>query len=153
MNVLRKSWVILKLVFSYFLFWPVPESLYIMKGNYFFDLGWYDRAIKNYKKALRDSNSPRIHARIGYCYSKTGNAKEAVEYYRKTHNKTHDHSINVGLAISEYDVGNMDESEAIIQELRGSNKLDSSTTKTLDNLEEHIAMVRRERKNLERHSD
>ena len=146
----------MKIVFSYVLFWTVPtgvENLHIMKGNYFFDLGWYDRAIKNYKKALKDSNDPRIHARIGYCYAQSGYTKEAVEYYRKAHNKTHDHSINVGLAMSEYDAGNMDESEAIIHELRRSNNLETSTKETLDNLEARIALVRRERTRLEKHTE
>jgi tetratricopeptide (TPR) repeat protein len=150
MNVLRKSWRILKMISSYFLFWPIPENLYIMKGNYFFDLGWYDRAIKNYEKASRDSTSPRLHARLGYCYAKTGNAKKAVEYYRKTHHRTNDHGITVGLAFSEYDAGNMDESEAIIQELRRSDNLEPSVKQTLENLEARIALVRRERDNLKK---
>ncbi len=154
MSVLRKSWIILKLLFSYVLLWTVPggaENFYILKGNYFFDLGWYDRAIKSYRKALKDSSDPRIHARIGYCYAQKGDSKEAVEYYRKTHNRTHEHSINVGLALAEYDAGNMDESEEIIRELRQSNKLETSAKETLDNLEARIALVRRERKNLEEH--
>lgn len=150
MNVLRKSWIILNIIISYLLFWPVPENLYIVTGNYFFDLGWYDRAIKNYKKASRDSDSPRLYARLGCCYARSGNAKEAVEYYRRTKNRTHDQRIIVSLALSEYDIGNMDESEAIVKELRHTDNLEPSVKRTADNLEAKIALVRRERNNLKK---
>jgi radical SAM protein with 4Fe4S-binding SPASM domain len=94
---MQKIWTILKIVYSYVLFWTFPtpeETFYTIKGNYFTDLGWYNRAIQNFKKALKQSNDLRIHAMIGYCYSQTGGDKEAIEYYRKAQNKTREHSMS-----------------------------------------------------------
>ena len=153
MDILKKCWIILKLIYLYVAYWLVgiPEDIfYIEKGSYLIDLNAYDLAIKSYEKALKDCDDRRIHAMIGYCHSQTGSHKEAVESYRKAYRKIHDQSIDIGLAISEYDAGNIDESEAIIRELRGSAKLNTTTRETLNNLEERIALVRRERENLER---
>ena len=156
MDTLKKCWAILKLIYLYLAYWLVglPEELfYTEKGNYLMELNAYDPAIRTYKKALRDANDRRIHAMIGYCHSQMGSHKEAVENYRQAYKKIHDQNIDIGLAISEYEAGNIDESETIINDLRRSTKIDTSTKETLDNLEARIALVRRERKNLDKYRE
>jgi tetratricopeptide (TPR) repeat protein len=154
MNILKKCWAILKLMYLYLAYWLVgisEEAFYMGKGNYLIELNAYSRAIRSYKKALSDSNDRNIHAMIGYCHSCIGSHQEAVEYYRQAYKKIPDQSIDINLAISEFEAGNIDESETIINELRGSANMDTSTKETLDNLEARIALVRRERKNLEKY--
>ena len=109
MNVLRRIWIILKLVYlylGYFLVGFPEEYFHIKKGNYFVNLRWYHRAIHNYKKALEDSDNPHIHSILGYCYSRIRTPLDSVQHYRKPHEKIRDPKIDLGLAMSEFDRGN-----------------------------------------------
>jgi tetratricopeptide (TPR) repeat protein len=152
MGVLKKCWSVLKMVYLYVAYWfvGIPEEVFHRyKGNYWVELNSYHRAIRSYKKALKDSNDARLHAMIGYCYSRMGNNNEAVEFYRAAKNKIHDQRVDVGLARSEYEARNIDKSDEVIQQVR-TQEIDLSTERTLDHLEEQIAVVRRERKKLEK---
>jgi len=124
-----------------------------MKANCYLDLGWYQRAIKNYKKAQRDSQDGRIDSAIGYCYSRIGRHEEAVENYRKGSSKTRDHRTRIGLAIEEYETGNLEASERIIRELQSSaSKLDPKERVALDNLQIRVAMTKKARDEFRRDS-
>jgi len=110
---LRRIWIILKLVYlylGYFLVGFPEEYFHIKKGNYFVDLGWHHRAIRNYKKALRESDEPHIRSTPGYwsghCYSRTGIPVDSVEHYSNARDRIRDPRIDIGLAMSEFDRGN-----------------------------------------------
>ena len=155
MAILRKCWTILKFIYLYSSYWLVgipEESFYTAKGNYLVELNAYSSAIRSYEEALKESNDRRIHAMVGYCYSQLGGHKNAVEYYRKAFKKIPDQNIDIGLAISEFEAGNIDESETIIDELRRSQETNSQTKETLDNLEARIALVRKERESLKKYN-
>lgn len=156
MDLLLKTWAILRLFFAHLQFWTFPtpeESFYIMKANCYVDLGWYQRAIKNYRKAQRDSHDGRINAAIGYCYSRIGSHEEAVENYRRGSFKTRDQRTRIGLAIEEYETGNLETSERIIRELKtSSNKLDPNERAAIENLEIRVAMTKKAREEYYRDS-
>jgi len=150
---IKRFWIILKIIYLYLCFWfgalMGDENFYMMKANYLVELNWFDRAIINYKKALRDSKNHHIYSMLGYCYSRMGDHNEAADNYRKAYKRIPDPNINLGLAISEYEIGNIDKSEEIIQDLQDSNyHLESSAQHTIMWLEEKIAVVRRERDKL-----
>jgi tetratricopeptide (TPR) repeat protein len=157
MNVLRRIWTILNLVFlylGYFLVGIPKEDFHVRKGNYFVDLGWYHRAIQNYKKALEDSDDPHIHSMLGYCYSRIKAPLDSVQHYSKAREKIGDPRIDIELANSEFDCGNIEKSEEIMWKVRRSNyHLDSQDVETLDSLETAIEMVKKARKDLKRPTD
>jgi hypothetical protein len=67
-----RIWSILKLGYLYLCYWFVgfeEEEFYIPKANYCADIGWYNLAVRTYKKALKESKDPLIHAALGWCYS------------------------------------------------------------------------------------
>ena len=156
MRVLSKTWAIIRLIFAYLQFWTFPtpeEDFYIMKGRCYVDLGRYRRAIKNYRKAQRDSHDGRIDAAIGYCYSRIGDHEEAVENYRRGSSKTRDHRTRIGLAIEEYETGNLEASERVIRELQTSaSRLDPKERAALDNLQMRVAMTKKAREEYHRDS-
>lgn len=152
--MLRRIFTILKLFYlylDYFLVGFPEEDFCIMKGNYFFDLGWYRRAIRCYKSALKDYSDPRIHVMLGYCYSQTKASLDSVQHYTKAREKIRDPRIDIGLATSEFNCGNIQKSEKIIWEVWRSNyNLDSQVLEALDSLATTIAMVKKSLKNLKR---
>jgi len=152
MNALGRCWKIVKLVYLFLGYWVVglpQEYFYIKKGKYFVDLNWYHRAIRNYKKTLRDSDDPHIHSMLGYCYSRIGTPLDSIEHYNKAHDKIRDPKIDLGLAISEFESGNIEKSVEIIQEVRRSNdRLESPDVEALDWLEKRIEMAKKGRKDL-----
>jgi hypothetical protein len=86
---------------------------------------------------------------LGYCYLKIGSFADSVEQYGKAHNKIRDPKIHLGLAISEFESGNIDKSEAIIREIKTSDyRLDYRDMEALDWLETKIQMAKRGRKDL-----
>jgi tetratricopeptide (TPR) repeat protein len=157
MNPLRQCWTIIRLLYLYIGYWLVglpQEYFYIKKGNYFVDLKWYHRAIRNYKKALQDSDDPHIHSMLGYCYSQIGTPVDSVEHYSKAHDKIRDPKTDLGLAISEVESGNIEKSEEIIFEVsRSSYQLEPSDVETLDWLRLRIEIAKKGRKDLKHSID
>jgi hypothetical protein len=91
---------------------------------------------------------------LGYCYSKIGSFEDSVERYRKAHAKIRDPKIHIGLAISEFESGNIEKSEAIMDEVRRSDyRLDSRDVEALDWLGTRIQMAKRGRKDLSHKPD
>jgi tetratricopeptide (TPR) repeat protein len=149
---MRQAWIILKLISLYVRYWTIgltEDYYYISKANYFYELGDYERAIRNYKRALKDSNNLRlrIHDMIDYCYSLLGRANEGIDYYRKSFEKTNDPLIGLGLAQAEFQRGNLEKSQDLINDLRNtSHRFNSSK---LDMLEAEIQVVKKEREQME----
>jgi tetratricopeptide (TPR) repeat protein len=130
------------------------EDFHLRKANYFLDLGWYHRAIHNYKKALKDHDDPRIHSVLGYCYSRIKAPLDSVQHYSRARDKMRDPRIDIGLANSEFDCGNIEKSEEIIQEVRSSNyRLDSKDVEVLDSLAAAIEVVKKAREDLKPPTD
>jgi tetratricopeptide (TPR) repeat protein len=153
-NALRKIWIVWKLIYAYVRFWTFPtpsEAFYIMKGNCYFDLGWYERAIISYKKALRDSKDARIHNMLGYCYLRIGDYDNSVEHYEKAVKKIHDPSVALSIAAAEFERGNIEKSLEIIENIRKSDLNYKSSY--LDDLEGRVAMVKKEREYLKHRQD
>ena len=139
----------------YIRYWTVvltDEYFYIYKANYLYDLGWYERAIHNYKRALIESYSQRlrIHDMIDNCYTLLGRGNEGLDYYRKTFENSHDSLIGLGLARAEFDRGNFDRSLDLINKLRNTNhRFDSSK---LDILEAKVQVAMKDREQV-KHSE
>jgi hypothetical protein len=86
---------------------------------------------------------------LGYCYSRIGTPVDSVQHYSKAHDKIRDPKTDLGLAISEFESGNIEKSEEIIHEVRRSNySLDSRDVKALHGLETRIEMAKKGRKDL-----
>ena len=150
MKLFRSFWAFVKLFHLYVTYWLVgatPDYFYINKANYFYQLGWHRRAIRNYKRALEDSNDPRIHSMIRYCYSQLGHDDESIEYYRKSYKETNNPHVALGLAAAELDRGNLDESKKIVQEMRKEDHQFKTTE--IDFLEAEIGLAQKEREYLE----
>ena len=146
---LNYVWSIIKLAFWHiiYIFPGRPEEwFHIITANEFAKLHWYESAIANYKKALKDSKSVRIYSMLGHCYSKIGRYDEAVEYYRKIYKKSKYHGDLFGLALAEYYMGNAERSYELIEELRVADKTMTSNQKEIvDDLEARIAILQRDR--------
>jgi tetratricopeptide (TPR) repeat protein len=147
-GVLRKAWIFLKLLYSYivFLTFPTPdENLCIMKGNCYVELGWYERAIKTYRKAMQTPNEEYLNAIIGYCQTQLGQHNEAVQSFQKEVRRSNDQKAKLGLALEEYELGNVENSEEVIRQLRASDKLSSQEREILNSLEIKVAVTKKAR--------
>ncbi len=146
---MRQAWIILKLIGLYIRYWTIGLSqdyYFISKANYLYGLGYYEGAIHNYKQALKESDNLRlrIHVMIDYCYSLLGRGDEGIDYYRKSFEKTNDPLIGLGLAKAEFQSGNLEKSQDLINALRNtSHRFNSSK---LDMLEAEIQVVQKARK-------
>jgi tetratricopeptide (TPR) repeat protein len=72
------------------IFWTFPtpeETFYGGKGYCYMQLGWYERAIRCFERALKDSGEPRVqsflHSAIGYCHSQLGRDEQPKDRYEK----------------------------------------------------------------------
>ena len=145
---MRRVWIILKLIWLYLQYWTIgltEDYYHISKANYFYELGQYRRAIRSYNRALEDSHNLRlrIHDMIDYCYSRMGRSNDGLDYYRASFKKTNDPLIGLGLAKAEFNRGNLEQSQDLINSLRNtSHRFDSSK---LDDLEAEIQLVKKQR--------
>lgn len=143
---MRSVWIFTKFIWLYIAYWFVgstPDYFYISKGNYFLELRWYERAIRNYKKALEDSTDHRIHDVISYCYSQMGRSSDAIDYYRAAYEKNTDPRTAYGLARAELERGNLEKSQEIIEAIRRINHHIDQLR--LDALEAEIQVVKKAR--------
>jgi tetratricopeptide (TPR) repeat protein len=148
MNTIRKAWIILKVFFAYFIFWTFPtpeEEFYIMKGDYYLQLGWHDRAAKSYRKAEKTSPDGHTDSAIGYRFGQMGRHDEAVQAYRQGTTKPGGQRAKLGLAIEEYDAGDVEKSESLMRELQASGKLTTGEKNALDILEIQLAVTKKAR--------
>jgi tetratricopeptide (TPR) repeat protein len=102
MKIIKQIWSIIKLFYihlAYFLVELDQEHFYIVRANYFTDLGWYSYAIGNYKKALKESIDPLLTAALGYCYLTVGDYAKSVKYYREAYRKSEDPIISFWVSI------------------------------------------------------
>ncbi len=91
------------------------EYFYITRANYFADLGLFNYAIGNYKKALELSEDPKVIAALGWCYSQIDQLKTSLRYYKTAHRKKpEDIDISLGLAYVQLYNGNLQESKKLI---------------------------------------
>ncbi len=95
MGVAWKIWIILKLIAWHVIFWASPtteEAFYSHKGYCHMQLGNYEKALSNYRRALKDSPGPSmrswLHSAMGYCYSQLGLEDQSATYYEKAHPKS-----------------------------------------------------------------
>jgi tetratricopeptide (TPR) repeat protein len=148
---MKKFWIILQLIWLYVRYWGVgltKDYFYISKANYLFELGHYEKAIRSYKRALKDANNLRlrIHDMIDYCYSLMGRGDDGIDYYRRTFEKTNDPLIGLGLASAEFQRGNLEKSQDLINGIRNtSHRFDTSK---LDDLEAEIQVVKKQREQM-----
>ncbi len=103
----------------------------------------YYKAIRDYKRASKDSNDPRILDTINYCYQKIGADNDGINFYRKANKKADDPSVSWGLANAEFDKGNLNRSHELIRQIRSKHHIHSQR---LDIFEAQIEIARRERK-------
>ena len=115
-------WIFVKLFYlhtAYVLAGLPEETFHITKGNYLMDLHWFHRAISNYQKALRETQDPRVHLAIGFCFMRQGKFHDSVEHYRIGYEKLKQPDIALMLAISEYKTGNLNRCRELVRQLEG----------------------------------
>jgi tetratricopeptide (TPR) repeat protein len=105
----------------YFLVGLDDEYYFIVKGNYLKDLNRLQGAINSYQKALRESKDPRVHLALASCLLHSGRYHEAVPHFEMAYKKLNDPDTALGLAIAEYETGNIDRCSELIQDLEGKN--------------------------------
>jgi tetratricopeptide (TPR) repeat protein len=121
-RLLKRIWIVAKLLYlhmAYFFVGMTEEQFHITKGNYFLDLHWFHRAIPNYQKALRETPDPMIHLTLGFCLMQIGKFHDSVKHYRIAYAKLNKSDVALGLAISEYETGNIDRCRELVQQLEG----------------------------------
>ncbi len=142
LNPFKYVWIVLKLIYLYLGYCLVgldDQYFYIAKGNYFSALFWFRRAIPNYQEALRESQDPLIHLALGFCLLRVGRFGEAIEHYRIANEKVKLPDVALGLAIVEYETGNIGRCREIIQELEASDQqLFLTNNKVLKKIKEKI---------------
>lgn len=129
------------------------DYYYISKANCFYELGFYEEAIHNYKRALKHSHNLRlrIHDIIDSCYSRLGRGNEGIDYYRKAFEQTKDPLVGFGLAKAEFNKGNLEKSQDLINSLRNTNHRFSASK--LDMLEAEIQVVKKERERVKHNEE
>ncbi len=145
--MVKSSWTFLKLIYlhaRYLLGVGVDdEEFYIAKGNYFTDLNWYYRAIQNYERALENSKSPRLHLALGFCLLRVGRFAESVEHFRVAYKKISQPDVALGLAIAEFETGNIEQSRELVSELEHSeNQLYLTNDAALKKLKDKLAKIK-----------
>ena len=145
MQLLNSFWIIFKLFYlhaAYMCGGLDQEYFYLVRAQYFADLKWYNFAIGNYKKALKESNDPSIKAALGWCYFQLGRNEVALEFYRDAHKNSKQPDIALGLAYAEYHCGNIDRCKHIVAALSDSViSLEPSHKEDLARLEDMLATV------------
>jgi tetratricopeptide (TPR) repeat protein len=140
--ILLKIKTTLKMIYLYLLYFLVglsQEDFYVSKANYFADLGYYNSAIKYYKKALSIIKMPTIYSMIGWCYLQQDIFEQASEYYSKAYEKLKTPLIVIGYAISEFELGNYNMSENLCKELNDqSSNLPKQVLVSLEELQEKL---------------
>ena len=141
MNRIKKLWTLSKLIYLYTAYWLVgitEEEYYNLKGNYCADLRWNGMAIRSYEKARKESKEPRIFSMLGLCYLRIGKYDKSVENYRIAYDKFKHPKVAVGLAITEYETGNINRSAEIIESLNTETDLDVADQAALKKLTDRI---------------
>jgi len=63
---------------------PKEKEIFSSLGNYYKNRGDFDKAIKEFNKALKlDPNYGMVHNELGYVYLNMGNFSKAVEHFKK----------------------------------------------------------------------
>ena len=146
MKIINKIWALIKLFYvhlAYFLVGLDQEAFYIARAYYFTDLEWFNYAIGNYKKALKESTDPLVTAALGYCYLMVGDYEKSVKYYREAYQKSKDPVISFGLAYAELNKGNIKEGKKILQSLsKKENELEPHHLDELNRLKQEIEALK-----------
>ena len=146
MKIINKIWAIIKLFYvhlAYFLVGLDQEAFYIARAYYFADLEWFNYAIGNYKKALKESNDPHVKAALGYCYLMVGDYEKSVKYYREAYQKSEDPVISFGLAYAELNKGNIEKGKKVLQVLsERKNELEPYHITELNKLKQKIEALK-----------
>jgi tetratricopeptide (TPR) repeat protein len=78
------------------------NAKHIMQGHAFFNLGMFKKAIKSYKRALKNNpNNDKIHLNLGIAYKNLGMFKEAVNSFKQViniHSENANAHFNLGLS-------------------------------------------------------
>jgi tetratricopeptide (TPR) repeat protein len=115
-------WVFIKLLYlhtAYVLVGLTEEAFHIAKGNYLMDLHWFHRAILNYQKALRETQNPRVHLALAFCFTRVGKPQDSVEHYRIAYEKLKQLDVALMLAIAEYETGDLNRCRELVRQLEG----------------------------------
>ena len=138
-TILKLSWI-----YILYLYFGGEERFYVTKANCYVHLQWYDRAIISYEKALMEKDRAFVHSMLGYCYDQIQEYGSSVEHYRKAYKRRRNRSADIGLAVAEFQLGNIDKSDEVIQELRESNfAFELEDKKILNALEAKIAIAKK----------
>jgi tetratricopeptide (TPR) repeat protein len=111
--VAGRAWSTLKLFYLYLQYFLVgldEEGFQVTKGNYLVELGLYPAAAKAYQRALKETQSPYVHASLGFCYLSIGLSDRAVQSLRAAYLKKPQPDFGVLLAQALLEAGEPEES-------------------------------------------
>lgn len=138
-----RAWGTLKLVYLYLQYWFLgldEEGYQVTKGNYLLDLGLYPAAAKAYRRALKETESPFVHASLGFCYLNIGLFDKAVQSLKIAYSKKPRTDFGVSLAQALLEAGEHDESARLYAALKQSADGNSAELRAeLVRLEEALA--------------
>lgn len=139
-HLLKKLWIMFKLTYlhlCYFLVGLDDDYYYIMKGDYLKEIHCLNGAIRSYQKALRDSKDARVHLSLASCLLHSRRFHEAVDHFQIAYNEFNDPNVALGLAIVEYEMGNLERCHQLVQQVEGKD-LCLTNNEALKKLKEKI---------------
>jgi tetratricopeptide (TPR) repeat protein len=119
----RRGWGFLKLAYLYLQYLMVgleEENFQVAKGNYLMELQHYAAAARAFQRALRDTQSPYVHASLGYCYLNLGMPTEAVTSLKTAYAKVPCAEFAIVLAHALLDTGERQEGAELLAHLKRS---------------------------------
>jgi hypothetical protein len=149
-KMIKKIWCTVKLIYIHLVYVFVgldQEYFYMVRANYFTDLGLFSYAIGNYKKILNESTEPRVKAALGYCYIMVGDYDKSVHFYREAYLKSKHPDIVLGLACAILNKGDIEEGRKVLETLSQNEKdLEPYHLNELNRLNQEIEAINIENK-------
>lgn len=114
---MNKTLNYLKLFYLYLTYWFVgldEEGFHWQKGDLLADLGHFHQAIYAFNKAKKDLKTYYVLGSLGCCYLQIEDYERALAAYREAYQQAATPEIIWGLAVSELEAGNLEESKTFV---------------------------------------
>ena len=111
----------LKLFYLYLTYWFVgldEEGFHWKKGDLLAELGYFHQAIYSLNKAKNDLKTYYVLGSLGCCYLQIEDYERALLAYREAYQQAATPEVIWGLAVSELETGNLQESKRLYTDLK-----------------------------------
>ena len=141
-KVINTSWHIFLVIYYKLAFYTgglIDDEYYVAAGNNWVKLNNYERAISNYKMALKTEDISFTRNMIGWCYLKLRKYEEACLHYNKAYEKKNDIIHLIGVAYCKHYLGKSNEAKSILNDIKTNNKdINQDNLEDINQLEEII---------------